>query len=197
MDHRFRDPRYRGEYRNDDYWREREAREEYWRRAGEDRTWRSPDQQFETSGPYTQPRESYGEAGTRGRDFGHASQGWAPERRGGYAGRGPKGYIRTDQRILEDVCERLSRDDHVDASDVTVRVENGEVTLEGTVETRHMKRRAEDIAEEVAGVTDVHNQVRVKKPMLTELKEKITGESREEGYANTGTRTVPNVNGRP
>jgi hypothetical protein len=53
-----------------------------------------------------------------------------------------------------------------------------------------MKRLAGDIAEEVSGVKDVHNTIRVTKPILTELKEKITGEAREEHYANTGTKTT-------
>jgi hypothetical protein len=88
------------------------------------------------------------------------------------------------------VCERLSWNDEVDATDITVRVEAGEVTLEGTVETRHMKRLSEDIAEEVGGVQDVHNRLRVTKAMLTELKEKITGEGRDEHFANTGTKTT-------
>ena len=75
-------------------------------------------------------------------------------------GRGPKGYQRSDNRILEDVCDRLTYSD-VDAGEIEVRVENGEVTLSGTVRDRWDKRRAEDVAEEVSGVRDVHNNIRV------------------------------------
>lgn len=75
-------------------------------------------------------------------------------------GRGPKGYQRSDSRILEDVCDRLTYSE-VDAGDIEVRVENGEVTLSGSVHDRSDKRRAEDIAEEVSGVRDVHNNIRV------------------------------------
>jgi hypothetical protein len=79
---------------------------------------------------------------------------------GPYVGKGPKGYQRKDERILEDVCESLSADPHVDATNIEVEVNGGEVTLRGTVQDRQMKRRAEDRAEEVRGVKDVHNELR-------------------------------------
>ena len=210
---------YRDDYASADYRRSREGREPFWRGIDEDRALRSPDQEFETSGNYREPREPYGETySSRERRYGPSAYGgwsrdrssfersYAPSSAGGYApslsggyatdiprgyaGRGPKGYVRTDERIREDVCDRLSSNDEVDATDISVRVENGEVTLEGSVETRHMKRLAEDIAEEVSGVSDVHNTIRVQKPILTELKEKLTGEARHEHYANTGTKTT-------
>ena len=77
-------------------------------------------------------------------------------------GRGPKGYRRSDERIKEDVNDRLSDDYYIDASDVEVAVENSEVTLTGTVKSRTDKRRVEDIAESVSGVTNVENRLRVK-----------------------------------
>jgi hypothetical protein len=75
-------------------------------------------------------------------------------------GRGPKGYQRADNRIHEDVCDRLTYSD-VDAENIEVTVTNGEVTLSGTVRDRWDKRRAEDVAEHVSGVRDVHNNIRV------------------------------------
>ena len=82
---------------------------------------------------------------------------------GGHAGRGPKGYQRSDARILEDVCERLRADDEVDASEIRVSVDGGQVTLAGSSATRRQRQQAEQIAAAVAGVVDVHNQVRVLK----------------------------------
>jgi len=79
-----------------------------------------------------------------------------------HRGRGPKGYRRSDERIKEDVNDRLSDDYYLDASDVEVAVENMEVTLTGTVRNRNDKRRAEDLAESVSGVTNVENRLRVK-----------------------------------
>jgi BON domain len=78
-----------------------------------------------------------------------------------FRGRGPKNYTRSDDRIREDVCERLTMDHDVDASEIEVNVASGAVTLTGTVDNRHAKRRAEDLAESVAGVTDVQNQIRI------------------------------------
>lgn len=75
-------------------------------------------------------------------------------------GRGPKGYQRSDSRIHEDVCDRLTYSE-VDAENIEVRVQNGEVTLSGWVGQRWDKRRAEDVAEDVSGVRDVHNNIRV------------------------------------
>lgn len=161
---------------------------------------RSPDQEFETSGPYRQPTDYQGSStASVGAQIGRRRPAWGSEARGGYAGRGPKDYKRSDDRIREDVCDRLSWNDEVDATDIAVRVQDGEVILEGSVETRHMKRLAEDLVDEVLGVRDVHNTLRVTKPMLTQIKEKLTGESREHHYANTGTRSgAPAVrNGAP
>ncbi|HYG86850.1 MAG TPA: BON domain-containing protein [Azospirillum sp.] len=79
-----------------------------------------------------------------------------------HRGRGPRGYIRSDERIHEDVNERLTDDPYVDATDVEVIVSACEVTLNGHVPHRGMKRRAEDIAESVSGVTHVQNNLRVR-----------------------------------
>jgi len=78
-----------------------------------------------------------------------------------YVGRGPKDYKRSDDRIREDVSDRLEQDAFVDASDVTVDVRDGEVTLNGTVGSRDQKRAAEDCVEAVSGVREVHNRLRV------------------------------------
>lgn len=79
-----------------------------------------------------------------------------------HRGKGPKGFTRSDERIKDDIACRLTDDGYVDASDIDVTVEKGEVTLSGTVSDRFSKRRAEDIAELVSGVTNVENRIRVK-----------------------------------
>lgn len=83
--------------------------------------------------------------------------------RGGHSGKGPKNWRRADATIREDVCEALAWRPDVDASDIEVTVEQGEVTLEGTVRDRHEKRMAEEAAEGVRGVTDVHNRLKLRK----------------------------------
>lgn len=105
-----------------------------------------------------------------------------------HRGCGPKGYRRSDDRIKEDVNDRLSDDYYLDASDVEVAVENTEVTLTGTVRNRNDKRRAEDLAESVSGVTNVENRLRVK-------------QSGYGDYSNTSTTdrtlTSANITGTP
>ncbi len=78
-----------------------------------------------------------------------------------HRGRGPKNYTRSDDRIKEDINDRLTDDYYLDASDIDVEVNNGEVTLTGTVDSRYAKRRAEDIAEDISGVTHCENRIRV------------------------------------
>ncbi len=80
---------------------------------------------------------------------------------GQYRGKGPRNYSRSDERIKEDINDRLSDDPFVDASDIDVTVSNGDVTLAGTVDHRSTKRRAEDLADSVSGVKNVENRLRV------------------------------------
>jgi hypothetical protein len=78
-----------------------------------------------------------------------------------HRGRGPRNYQRADDRLYADVCEALTDDPEVDATHVEVAVHDCEVTLSGYVRTRSEKRRAEDVAERVSGIRDVHNKLRV------------------------------------
>lgn len=79
---------------------------------------------------------------------------------GPHIGHGPRGYQRSDERIKEDVCERLAQHGRIDARNIDVTVENGEVTLRGSVDSRETKRLAEDAVESVSGVRDVRNELR-------------------------------------
>lgn len=83
--------------------------------------------------------------------------------RGPNSGRGPSGYTRSDERILDDVHGRLERDGWVDATDIELKVTNGEVELRGAVETREMRRRAEEIVDAISGVRHVTNDLRVRR----------------------------------
>lgn len=99
-----------------------------------------------------------------------------------HRGKGPKNYNRSDQRILEDVNDRLSDDPFVDATEIEVTVSNGEVTLVGMVEDRGSKRRAEDLADSVSGVKNVENRLRAG------ISSHARNPEREVG--NTGNRTT-------
>jgi hypothetical protein len=140
-----------------------DAADEYYRAAREQRDdymrWeaRSPGAEFE-DGP--------------GRTHGVSVAPWARRERGGYwrtyepqaatySGRGPKNYQRSDDRVREEICDCMTDDPLLDASEITVEVNRGEVILSGSVTSRDQKRRAEDVAERISGVKDVTNQLRV------------------------------------
>lgn len=93
--------------------------------------------------------------------FARADDDPASGRGSDFSGRGPRGYRRSDGAIREDLCERLTRAHDVDPADLEVLVADGEVVLTGTVETRELKRRIEDIALDVFGVREVDNRLRV------------------------------------
>jgi hypothetical protein len=82
---------------------------------------------------------------------------------GQHRGKGPRGYKRLDERIREEVNDRLCFDDRLDASEIVVSVQDGEVSLSGTVTDKASKRRAEDIVEEISGVSNVENRIRIGK----------------------------------
>ena len=117
----------------------------------------------------------YGPAGT----FVGPENMWRPSEtrsQRNFVGRGPRGYRRSDERIREDVNERLTRHPDLDATDIDVRVENCSVVLTGVVEDRRAKRLAEDIAEDIWGVEDVKNDLKIRHGFLASL----TGEQADE-----------------
>jgi len=107
---------------------------------------------------------------------------------GQHRGKGPKDYHRSDERIREDVCDRLCDDSNIDASNIDVKVSGSEVILSGNVESREDKRRAEDIAEAVSGVTNVQNQLRVGQQSNTGSTEQSS-----KGKSNVSTTSSTNV----
>jgi hypothetical protein len=129
--------------------------------------------------------------GKRDQSFRSGSQDWRSQN--SQAGKGPKGYVRSDERIREDVCDRLSDDDEVDASEITVTVVGGEVRLEGTVVDRYSKHRAEDLVEAVSGVREVTNNLRTRKGFFQELGDKISGDDKAEhrGHSGAGPHNAP------
>ena len=97
----------------------------------------------------------------------------------GHRGRGPKNYTRSDERIREDINDRLTDHDHLDASNIEVAVQGSDVTLTGTVNTRYEKRLAEDIADDISGVSNVENRIRV--------------ENEQQRFSSAGMQNAPNA----
>ena len=132
-----------------------------------------------------------------GRDYAQSSWSytemwWVP---GPHTGRGPRGYQRSDERINEDVNERLQQNGQIDASNISVSVSQGDVTLSGSVNSRFEKRLAEDVAESCTGVKDVQNDLRVSR----EQHEQASGSQAQPptGSAQTQSRTQPGATGQP
>jgi osmotically-inducible protein OsmY len=79
---------------------------------------------------------------------------------GHYRGHGPRNYKRSDERIKEDINDRLTDHAYLDASEIEVEVNDGNVMLSGSVINRYAKRMAEDIADSITGVKNVENRLR-------------------------------------
>ena len=77
-----------------------------------------------------------------------------------FRGRGPRGYQK--RRIHQEVCQRMTEDPRLDASQLEVHVDDeGLVRLEGHVDSRASKRHAERICDQIQGVRDVRNELEI------------------------------------
>ncbi|MFC0204026.1 BON domain-containing protein [Novosphingobium soli] len=106
-----------------------------------------------------------------------------------HRGRGPSDYTRSDERIREDINDALTHDNRLDATHIRVSVKSGEATLEGTVESRQDKRRAEDLADNVSGVRHVQNNLRVTSGTASSSSSGsgLTAGTSTPGYSHTDT----------
>jgi osmotically-inducible protein OsmY len=120
------------------------------------------------SEPYGEGQQyGYGQRGSQsggmsGSQYGGSQYGYGGSGQGMHRGKGPKNFQRSDDRIKELICERLTDDPDVDASEVTLNVQGGKITLEGTVDSRQTKMKIEDIADQFA-THEVQNNLRVQK----------------------------------
>jgi hypothetical protein len=123
--------------------------------------------------PWVQRRREGGGAGTAGQ-----------------RGRGPKGFRRPDERIHEDLCARMAAHPALDASEIDVRITDGDVVLDGTVRSRSERRLAEAMAESVGGVRDIRNNLRLAQD--AESPRRITSITGTEGPSSfPGPRSAP------
>ncbi len=119
--------------------------------------------------------------------------------RGPHSGKGPKGYKRSDDRVKEDVCEVLRHHPEIDPTEVEVDVKDGLVTLSGTVDSRQTKRMAEDEIEQISGVSDIKNELRIlasadtSKPRWGAAENSFDSESQTK---NGGSKNQPGRNGQ-
>jgi len=141
------------------------------------------------------PDPGYRSDGWRGMNYPSTPSYGNREQARSYAGQGPRGYQRSDTRINEDVCDRLCESPDVDARNIEVTVSNGEVTLNGSVSDRDQKRRAEDLIEQVSGVSDVRNNLRVARG--DEASSASTASSPMSGTNTTSASGTTGTTGRP
>jgi osmotically-inducible protein OsmY len=128
-------------------------------------------------------QQGYGSSGGQGGALGGGDNSAIQRMSDGeHRGRGPKNYSRADDRIRDDVNDRFTDDPWLDASEIEVTVTTAEVTLTGTVDSRDDKRRAEDIAEQVSGVKNVQNNLRVQPSGETgSAGQRMTGQGGQSG----------------
>jgi hypothetical protein len=75
--------------------------------------------------------------------------------------RGPKGYQRSDDRLREEVIDKLLQQSDIDLDQIEVTVMSGNVTLSGEVDSRRTKHNIEDIIDSVWGVKEITNNLKV------------------------------------
>jgi len=66
-----------------------------------------------------------------------------------------------DERLTSEICRKLEEHQFVEASRIAVDAAGGAVTLDGIVENRYARERAEQLAREIQGVQSVENRIRV------------------------------------
>jgi hyperosmotically inducible periplasmic protein len=85
---------------------------------------------------------------------------------------------RTDTGITTEVKVKITDDELLDGTDISVDTENGVVTLTGTVANDAQKERAKELVSNTEGVKDVRNELQIgesKSATLEDEKEKVEG----------------------
>jgi BON domain-containing protein len=122
-----------------------------------------------------------------GSGYGSGRQGYSEY--GTHRGKGPKGYTRSDDRLKEIICEKLTDDPTIDASEINVEVTNQIVKLTGTVDDRFTKYDVEELIERCGGVEDIDNQLRVRSGSSQRSQLGSQGGSSMESYGSGAGQT--------
>jgi len=77
------------------------------------------------------------------------------------AGRRPRGEQRSDERIKAEIKDLLSSLGELDSDEIQVDVNEGIVTLSGSVNSSYEKQTAERVTENVFSVLGVNNQLKI------------------------------------
>jgi osmotically-inducible protein OsmY len=106
---------------------------------------------------------------------------------GSHYGKGPKGYTRSDERLKEVICEKLTDDPMIDASEINIEVTSQVVKLTGTVDDRSTKYEVEELIERCGGVKDIDNQLRVRSSSSQSSQMRSQGSTEAAGGYGSGT----------
>ncbi len=91
-----------------------------------------------------------------------------------HRGKGPKNYIRQDVHIKDDVNQALTESHSVDATDVEVMVEDGNVILSGTVDSRLARRNAESAVDYISGIRNIENRIHIKSQTDRDVRSEVS-----------------------
>lgn len=96
---------------------------------------------------------------------------------------------RADGLIYEDVWECLYQAAEVDASEITVSVNEGVVSLKGFINSRLGRRTAAAVIKEIAGVIEVKNDLWIRNPvgLISPLEDDMYEPKTTRGLVNNHT----------
>lgn len=105
-------------------------------------------------------------------------------------------HVRTDTEIAEALVSALKWDVFVPET-VTSRVQNGEVTLEGTVRWNFEREAAERAVRYLTGVVKVYNSITLKpEASAKEVKEKVLAALQRQASSDAGSITIEASGGK-
>jgi osmotically-inducible protein OsmY len=148
-----------------------------------------------SQGRFNAGNQDYGQGQGNFQGYGNQGSRGSTENQG-MKGRPPRGYKRSDERIQDDICDRLMQQGHIDVGDIEVKVEGGEVTLSGTIESRALKHTVENLVDAVSGVQEIHNQLRVKRQGQTADTSQTSTAGQQTGQKSNVEGQKSNVEGQ-
>ncbi|MPZ50563.1 MAG: BON domain-containing protein [Dehalococcoidia bacterium] len=77
------------------------------------------------------------------------------------------GGLGSDTEIATRVVDAIESDPSVPENRVNVRVENGRVTLTGSLDWQYQRARAEAVVRHLPGVTKIHNDITIRQPSIS------------------------------
>jgi osmotically-inducible protein OsmY len=77
------------------------------------------------------------------------------------------GGLARDTEIAARVVDALESDPSIPQTRVKVRVENGRVTLTGSLDWQYQRARAEAVVRHLPGVTKIHNDITIRQPSVS------------------------------